>query len=67
MAWRCWRASAIVLLVGLILVVTLFVHDAATHNWQMHAESYRLGSNEKTFFYFTWWWYDQRCLDDVGR
>ena len=66
MAWRRWRASAIVLLVGLILAVTLFAHDAATRNWQMHAESYGPGSSEKTFFYFTWWWYDQRWLDGVG-
>ncbi len=62
MAWRRWRVSVIVMLAGSAVAVALFTYDAATHNWQLHAERYNVQHSEKTFYYFTWWWYDQRWL-----
>ncbi len=66
LAWRRLRVSAVALLLGMLVAGSLFVHDAATHNWQLHAESYVRRGNEQTFFYFTWWWYDQRWLERIG-
>lgn len=67
LTWRRLRVSVLVLLLGIMLASALFVRDALTHNWQMHAESYLGAGNRKTFFYFTWWWYDQRWLEHGMR
>ncbi len=66
LAWRRLRASVAPLLLGIVLASALFVHDAVTRNWQMHAH-YLRPSAGKTFFYFTWWWYDQRWLEQGMR
>ena len=65
LAWRRRRVSLVMWVLGVLGASALFAHDAATHNWQMHAEYFAGEGSAKTFFYFTWWWYDSRWLEGI--
>lgn len=53
------RASAWLLVIGLIAGAGVFAYDATTRNWQLHAENFLAEGHQKTFYYNTWWWYDE--------
>jgi hypothetical protein len=61
LAWKRRRRAAVLLVAGLLLSLACFAYDASARNWQFHMENYSApqGSHQKTFFYCTWWWYDE--------
>jgi hypothetical protein len=64
-SWAAWSRRAIsgwLLTVVLFASAGVFAYDAKTRNWQLHYENYHSEGPQKTFFYFTWWWYDESWL-----
>jgi hypothetical protein len=64
-SWAAWKRRTIsgwILAAAFIASVGDFAYDAKTRNWQLHYENYHAEGPQKTFFYFTWWWYDESWL-----
>ena len=54
-SWRGRRAGILLLVIGTILVATMFLFDVATNDYQIQALTLDRGCRH---FYATWWWYD---------
>ncbi|MHB0936170.1 MAG: antitoxin Xre/MbcA/ParS toxin-binding domain-containing protein [Armatimonadota bacterium] len=50
-----WRHARLLLGIAFACALGLFIHDAATHDYQLQAMTFENGC---VHYYFTWWWFN---------